>query len=149
MTLEEMVLRSELKREETLPEEVERLVDTIRRRLEDAGHQEIHPETRLEQAYHAILGCALVGLRVHGLRPTDRPGRHVVALESMIDTLGLSIDRIDYFQTLRALRNKDLYTGGCHISDAEAREAVEEARRLADEVRAWLAEREEGPSLGS
>jgi hypothetical protein len=141
MSLEEMVLRSELKREKAVPGEVERLLETVGRRLQDAAHGEIHPETRLEQAYHAILGCSLVALRAHDLRTTDRPGHHVVALESLADTLGLPLDRIDYFQTLRALRNKDLYTGGSHISEREAVEAVEEAHRLAEDLRAWLGER--------
>jgi len=141
MSLEEMLLRSELKREKATAGEVERLLCMVRRRLQDAGHQEIHPETRLEQAYSAILGCALVALRAHDLRPTDRPGHHAVSLESMADTIGVSMGRIDYFQTLRTLRNKDLYTGSAHISDAQAVEAVNEARRLADEVETWLKER--------
>lgn len=65
----------------------------------------------------------------------------MITLESLADTLGLSIDRIDYFQTLHALRNKGLYTGGTYISLAHADEAVEEARKLAEELNAWLAER--------
>lgn len=77
-----------------------------------------------------------------GLRPADRPGHHVVALESLTATLDVPLERVDYFQTLRALRNKDLYTGGTHISDAEAVEAVEAARALAGEPKAWLLGRE-------
>ena len=142
MKLEDMILRSELKREKLVPGEVDRLVETILRRLHDAQHEGIHPETRLEQAYHAILGCALVALRVRGLRPADRPGHHVVALESLADTLGVPLERVDYFQTLRALRNKDLYIGGTHISDAEAVEAVEAARALAGELKVRLGGKE-------
>ena len=52
MKLEEMVLRSELKREKPVPGEVDRLVETIERRLHDAQYEGIHPETRLEQACH-------------------------------------------------------------------------------------------------
>lgn len=68
---------------------------------------------------------------------------HVVALESLCDTLGTSGDRVDYFQTLRDLRNKDLYTGGIHVTVREAEEAIAEARALRNELVQWLSEREE------
>ncbi len=138
MSLEELVFRNEIAREPLGPGEIDRLLATVDRRLEDASHASLHPETRLEQAYHAILGCAVIGLRAHGLRPVDRPGHHVVALESLADTLGITLDRIDYFQTLRDLRNKDIYTGSSHVSAGQANEAVEEAHRLAGDVKTWL-----------
>jgi hypothetical protein len=141
MSLDELLFRSEVVREKLVPGEMARLLQSIERRLEDAAHASIHPETRLEQAYHAILGCAMVGLRAHGLRAVDRPGHHIVALESLADTVGVSMDGIDYFQTLRDLRNKDLYTGSTHISDSQAAEAVGEARKLANDTRRWLKQR--------
>jgi len=61
-----------------------------------------------------------------------------VALESLADTLGVTLDRIDYFQTLRDLRSKDIYTGSSHVSDTQALEAVEGARRLAADTKRWL-----------
>jgi len=141
VSLAEMLLRDELRREPATPGEVERLLEAIDRRLEDAGNEANHPETRLEQAYHAILNCALAGLRVDGLRPTDRRGHHIVALESLSDTLGTPHDRVDYFQTLRDLRNKDLYTGGVHVTVRQAEEAIEEAQALRSELERWLGER--------
>ena len=143
MSLAEMLLRDELRREPATPGEIKRLLDAIDRRLADAGIEANHPETRLEQAYHAILNCALVGLRAIGLRPTDGRGHHVVALESLCDTLGTSGDRVDYFQTLRDLRNKDLYTGGIHVTDRQAEEAIAEAQALRGDLIQWLSEREE------
>jgi hypothetical protein len=110
MSLEELLFRNETVREALGAGEIDRLLATVDRRLEDASPALLHPETRLEQAYHAILGCAVIGLRAHGLRAVDRPGHHVVALEALADTLGVTLDRVDYFQTLRDLRNKDLYT---------------------------------------
>lgn len=142
MSLAEMLLRDELRREPEAPGEIKRLLEAIGRRLEDGGNEANHPETRLEQAYHAILTCALVGLRVNGLRPTDRRGHHVVALESLSDTLGISNDRVDYFQMLRDLRNKDLYTGGIHATVSQADEAIGEAQALRCELEHWLGERE-------
>jgi hypothetical protein len=142
MSLEELLLRGEVVREKLARGEVDRLLDAVSRRLEDAAHASLHPETRLEQAYHAILGCAMVGLRTHGLRVADRPGHHVVAIESLAQTLGVASERVDYLQTLRDLRNKDIYTGSAHISEAQAEEAVEEARKLAHDTALWLQARQ-------
>ncbi len=111
---------------------------------DEVGGTPRHPKTRLEQAYNAILNCALVGLRVNRLRATDRRGHHVVALESLSDTLGVPDDRVDYFQMLRDLRNKDLYTGGTHVTVRQAEEAIAEAHALRSELERWLGEREAG-----
>ncbi len=143
MSLREMLLRSELKQERATPDEIKRMLSSVQHRLQDAEHDDIHAETRLEQAYHVILGCALVALRAYDLRLVNRPGHHIVALESLGYTLGISSDRIDYFQTLRDLRNKDIYTGRVHISNSQAAEAVEEARKLVQELTAWLRQRQQ------
>ena len=139
-----MLLRDELRREPATSGEIQRLLDAITRRLEDANNDSIHPETRLEQAYHAILNCALVALRTSGLRPSTGPGHHVVILESLLDTISIEPSLGDYFQTLRDLRNKDIYTGGTHVSTEQVDEAIEEAANLAEQLRAWLEAQSEG-----
>ena len=141
MSLEELLLRNELRREPETSGEIQRLLDAITRRLEDAGNDSIHPETRLEQAYHAILNCALVALRTSGLRPSTSPGHHVVILESLLDTLGIEPSLGDYFQTLRDLRNKDIYTGGAHVSSPQADEAIDEAAALHKRLKEWMGSR--------
>ncbi len=133
MSLEEMLLRGELRREPSAAGEVERLLAAIERRLKDAANSTNSPETRLEQAYHAILNCALAALRNQGLRPTNVLGKHVVVLESLLSTLGVELRRHDYYQTLRDLRNREIYEGAVHVSDRDVAEAIEEA--------AWLRER--------
>ncbi len=57
---------------------------------------------------------------------------------SLSHTIGVSLDRVDYLQTLCDLRNRDVYTGDAHISDEQAAEAVEEASRLAADVVRWI-----------
>jgi len=141
MSLEEMLLRNELERLEPSTGEIDRLLDAIARRLEDARNLTIHAETRLEQAYHAILNCALVALRAKGLRPVNAPGKHVYTLESLLDTLGVEQKRVDYYQELRNLRNKDIYEGSVHVSEREIEEAIEEAAWLKERLHSWLEER--------
>ena len=107
MRLEELVFRNEIVREALGAGEIDRLLATVDRRLEDASLESLHPETRMEQAYHAILGCAVIGLRVHGLRTVDRPGHHVVALESLADTVGATAPQLT---SLRARQRAPLAT---------------------------------------
>jgi len=116
-------------------------LSAIARRLEDARNLSIHPETRLEQAYHAILNCALVALRANNLRPVNGHGKHFYALESLLHTMGVEHKRVDYYQELRDLRNKDIYEGSIHVSEREVEEAIEEAVWLQELLREWVEER--------
>lgn len=136
-----MLLRDELRREPATSGETQRLLDAITRRLDDASNTSIHPETRLEQAYHAILNSALAALRASGLRPSTGPGHHIIILESLLDTIRIDPSLGDYFQTLRDLRNKDIYTGSVHVSPRQADEAVEEAVALQKRLLEWIGDR--------
>lgn len=143
MSLEEMILRDEFRREPATPGEIRRLVDAAARRIEDASNTSIHSETRLEQAYHAILNCALVALRAEGLRAANAPGKHRFVLESLADTLGAAPDHISYFQRLRDLRHRDIYEGSVHVSVHEAEDATAKATQLFARLQKWLEARGE------
>jgi uncharacterized protein (UPF0332 family) len=147
MSLEEMVLRAELRRELANPGEIRQLLAGIARRLDDARRVENHPETRIEQAYHAILSCALAALRAEGLRSTNVLGKHQFVLESLGDTLEVESKRIDYYQRLRSLRNKETYEGAVHVSPRDVTEATEEAVWLSERLVRWL-ERSPSPQSG-
>jgi len=138
VSLDEMILRSELSREPARQGEIRRLIDAATRRLEDAANTSIHPETRLEQAYHTILNCALAALRAENLRAVNAPGKHRFVIESLADTLGTHADLIAHFQQLRDLRHRDIYEGSIHVSEREAEDAVAEASRLLEHLRTWL-----------
>ena len=144
MSLQEMEFRGEIEREPATAGEVDRLLAAIERRLKDARNDTNSPETRMEQAYHAILNCALAALRSEGLRPANGPGKHVYTLESLLDTLGVESSRQGYYQSLRDLRNKDIYTGAVHVSDRDVTEAIDEAGWLRDRLLVWLDQRQTG-----
>ena len=139
MSLDEMLLRNELVREPANREEIQRLLAAVERRLDDARRVENHPETRIEQAYHAILGCAALALRLSGVRPTNILGKHQFVLESLKNTLAVENRRIDFYQRLRSLRNKELYEGAIHVSVHDVEEAIEEAVWLSERLRDSLA----------
>ena len=46
--------------------------------------------------------------------------------------------RVDYYQGLRDLRNKNIYEGLIHVSEREVEEAIEETVWLQEKLREWL-----------
>jgi len=141
VSLDDMVGRSELERLPPTVGEIPALLTAINRRIEDAANPTNHPETRLEQAYAAILNCALAALRAEGARPVRGSGQHVHTLESLRFTVGVEKERLAYYHTLRSLRHRGLYEGFTDVPQSQAEEAVEEARWLQDRLAAWLTDR--------
>ena len=141
MSLDVMVRRGELERLPPTVGEIPALLKTIYRRIEDAANPTNHPETRLEQAYTAILNCALAALRAEGARPVRGTGQYVHTLESLRFTVGVEKERLAYYHTLRSLRHRGLYEGFTDVSKSQAEEAVAEARWLQDRLEVWLADR--------
>jgi len=140
MSLEEMVLRDELRREAATSSEIDRLRAAIARRLDDARNLSIHPEARLEQAYQAVFSCAWMALRELGLRAVSARGQHRVVLESLAETLGVEVEDIDFFLELLHLRNRDLYEA-IPVSTESAEEATAAAAQLFERMLAWLERR--------
>ena len=141
MSLDDMFRRGELERLPPTVGEIPAMRRTICRRTEDAANPTNHHETRLEQAYTAILNCALAALRAEGARAVRGAGQHVHILESLCFTVGVEKERLGYYQTLRSLRHRGLYEGFTDVPQSQAEEAVTEARWLQDRLEAWLADR--------
>ena len=141
MSLDDMVRRGQLERLPPTVEEIPALLVTINRRIDDAANPTNHPETRLEQAYTAILNCAVAAHRADGARPVRGAGPHVHTLESLRFTVGVEKERHGYYQALRSLRHRGLYEGLTDVSQSQAEEAVTEAKWLQDRLEVWLADR--------
>jgi len=138
MSLDDMVHRGELERLPPTVGEIPALRRTICRRIEDAANPTNHPETRLEQAYTAILNCALAALRAEGARAVRGAGQHVHILESLRFTVGVEKERLAYYHTVRSLRHRGLYEAFTDVSQSQAEEAVDEARWLQSQLATWL-----------
>jgi len=65
-------------------------------------------------------------------------------LNRYLPLFGIEPSLGDYFQTLRDLGNKDIYTGGTHVSTEQVDEVIEEAAKLVKQLRAWLEAQSEG-----
>lgn len=81
---------------------------------------------------------ALVALQASGYRPdTKRPGHHATVLQSLPLTLGMESSRVMVLDKLREKRNLADYTGA-DLDEVTVEACIGHARRLLQEVRAWL-----------
>ena len=118
--------------------EIERLLAAARRALADAGVPGLSTDTRLDAAYRALLHAALIAMLANGYRPaTSESGQHQILIQALPKTAGIAPERIRVLDAYRAARNQSDYRG-VPVSDAVARECAADARKLLEQVRAWL-----------
>lgn len=138
MTLDNLLRIGKLRPHAADKTEIERLFTAAERSLRDAEVTGLSSDSRLDLAYKAIMQAALVATLANGYRPaTSEPGHHQLLIQILPKTLGVAGARVRVLEAFRMTRNQSDYRG-VPVSDTAARECVEEARRLVDEVRAWL-----------
>lgn len=118
-----------------------RILETARTRLKDAGIAEASNETRFDCAYTCVRALADLGLRLHGLRTSSRPGHHMAAIQNLKHTLGVDDATIRILDGLRKQRNLAGYDGDLVTGSALA-ECIKQASALLDKVEHRL--RQEG-----
>ena len=138
MTFNEMLQRSELERLAAGEREVSGLITKASRRLEEAGNEDNYADSRLEFAYLTVLFCATAALRASGYRATRGEGHHVRTLDTLLYTLHLSPEKVEYYHMLRRARNTALYDKLLEVSEVELVEALDAARELLGLTEAWL-----------
>ena len=112
MTLQNLLKIGQLKAHETDGAEIQRLLTSAARALEDSRVQGISPESRFSAGYRAIMQAALAALMANGFRPnTNKPGHHMTVLQSLPTTIGLDNSRLAVLDALRRKRNLNDYTG--------------------------------------
>jgi hypothetical protein len=140
MTLKNLLKTGQLKPHQADAKEVRRLLDAARRNLRDSVATNISPENRFDAAYKAVMQSALVALMANGFVPdTKSPGHHAVVIQSLPKAIGIAADRVAVLDTLRRKRNLSDYTGE-DIDERSVAECRAEAKRLLDDVSAWLKE---------
>lgn len=138
MTLDNLLRIGKLKPHAADKAEIARLLASAERALADANVRDLSSDSRLDLAYRAIMQAALIAMLANGYRPaTSEPGHHQLLIQALPKTLGLAGERARVLEGFRAARNQSDYRG-VPVSDTVALECVDEARRLLDEVRAWL-----------
>lgn len=140
MSLAEKEKAKKIKKAAPSAETMNRLLKTIARRLDDASVVAAHNETRLEQAYEAILQCSKAALLASGYRVRAMQGHHYESIDTLRFTLAVDEERAEYFQALRKLRHEGLYEGLIPVYDDELAVAIEEAQMLFEQLKTWLSE---------
>lgn len=139
MSLDNLVGVS-LERAEPARPGIARMLKAAARNVEDAQLPVLSIENRFDAAYKAIMQCAMVALRANGYRTlTSRPGHHQTALQSLTLTIGLEAGRMRVLDGLRKQRNLADYEGD-PVTERAADECLEQAKRLLEDVKAWLAQ---------
>lgn len=138
MTLEDLLRIGKLKAHAADEAQIARLLESADRALADAAVAGLSTDSRLELAYRALMQAALAAMLASGYRPaTSEPGHHQVVIQALPKTIGMAPERVQVLEAYRKARNQMDYRG-VPVSDAVARECVEEAGRLLAEVRAWI-----------
>ena len=141
MSLEGLAKIGDIKPFQPEAGEISKLLEIVQRRLRDAESEDIFPETRLEQAYEAILHCATAALRACGYRASGGEGKHRVIVETLRLTVFMDEDDyglVEYYQTLREKRHDKLYNLLTEVPDSQVDEALSNAHSLAVKTREWL-----------
>lgn len=141
MTLENLLRIGKLKAHAADEREIARLLESAERALKDAAVAGLSSDSCLNLAYRALMQAALAAVMANGYRPaTSEPGHHQLLIQALPKTIGLTPERVQVLEAYRKARNQMDYRG-VPVSDAVARECVEDARRLLADVRAWIGDR--------
>ena len=138
MSLEEKEKGKKLKRHAPSREGTRRLLGAIHRRLDVASNSSLYNEIRLEQAYEAVLLCAMAAVQASGYRVRQGEGHHYETIDTLQYTLGIDQQLLKYFQALRRKRHEGLYEGMIAVSDSEVGDALVRANELWGNLQSWF-----------
>ena len=141
--LENLVRVGRLKREPVVQEEYDGLIRNAARRLEDAGNDKLHAESRFDLAYAAAHSVAPdrsgAALRRLGYRPSDRQ----VVFQALAHTLGTPAPTWRVLAKCHEQRNQRDYEGMEAIDERLLRDLLTAAAEILREIQrrgaAWTA----------
>jgi hypothetical protein len=133
MSLQNLLKIKQLETHETDAAQVNRLLHSSVRCLEDARQVSITPETRFEADYRAIM----LSLWANGYRPSTSTGHHVTMIQSLVHSIGLDADQMRLLDTFRVKRNSINYSGE-DIDLASVEACIAAGEQLLQQVRQWL-----------
>ena len=128
--LKNLLETGRLEEHKTSKEEIANLFRIIERDIADASIEELSPDRRFATAYNAVLQTATAILHHKGYRATGI-GHHSTTITALKEILGKEHHKlIDYFNYCRAKRNITDYDYAGGISNTEADELLEEAKKF-------------------
>lgn len=137
MTLQGWLSSGWLVPHKTSPDEIAHLFAVIERDLTDCQTIGLSADWRLNIAYNAALQAATVALAASGYR-ASRESHHYRIIQSLAHTIEASASMISLFDQFRKKRNIGGYERAGIASEQEAREMFFLAKKIRDDVAAWL-----------
>jgi hypothetical protein len=102
MSLQNLLKIGALAEHVTAADQVDRMLASAGRSIDDARQESISLETRLDAAYRAVMQVSMVALWANGLRPSkSAPGHHSTMIQSLTHSVGLDNDRMLVLDTFR------------------------------------------------
>ena len=130
--LDNLVRIGQLRTEPATEGEVEGLLRSGQRRLEDAGRKELSLESRFDLGYNSAHALALAALRAQGYRSDSR----YLVFQCLQHTIGLPREQWRVLDQAHRKRNLAEYEGAMdvdeHLVSALQRIAWEVAKRVSD-----------------
>lgn len=140
MSLRDWAKAGWLRPHRTTPDQIASQLALVDRDLKDAG-RDLSADWQFNIAYNAALQLCSIILNAEGWRP-ERNLAHYRTLQSLPLILGNDWQNdADYLDTCRSKRNKTEYDAVGQVTDAEAKELADFAKKLRKEVLAWLKEK--------
>lgn len=126
----ENLLRSGLKKQAPNDQEIENLIRSGERRLQDATNTTLSIESRFDLAYNAAHALALAALRHHGYRSESR----YLVFQTLAHTVALPAEQWRVLDAAHRKRNALEYEGIANIDQQTTNAVI----RVAGEIRARL-----------
>lgn len=136
MTLENLIGKG-LQHEPTNAAEIRRFLDKIATKLDDAHNDRISLDKRFDVACEALLQVGLAALRANGFRPDSRGGHHVLALQTLNQTIDYPQEKLRLLDEFRRQRAAGLYDGSFAPSHAEVQAILETLNDLKLHLERW------------
>lgn len=119
------------------PGEIAELFLICDRDLEKANIPELGPDWQLSIAHNAAIQAAKAALAALGYR-ARKEGQHYILLQSLAFTVKMPQDTIDQLNKFREKRNISDYERAGMVTEYEAQEMLTLAKKVRDEVEAWI-----------
>lgn len=140
MSLENLLKIKQLQLHSPSNEALLRLLDAIKRNIDDSRVEAVSGETRFDAAYKAIMQSAMLGLWLNGYRTsTSQSGHHQTAIQTLPKTLGVDKSIVIILDALRKQRNVSDYEGD-PVSDEAVTECIKQAVNLLKYLEGWISE---------
>jgi hypothetical protein len=127
----ENLLRSGLKKEPAIDREIENLIHSAERRLNDSMNASLSLESRFDLAYNAAHALSLAALRHHGYRSDNR----YLVFQTLPHTVGLRSEQWRVLDAAHRKRNAVEYEGLADVDEQITNAVI----RVAAEIRDRLA----------